>query len=82
MPRRRQPVRQDGEGLPAQPTNPAPCQDAFVLVVVDPESPPMPNDRVVLANRAQRLQVAQRNYPRFDVVLRVWQCDKRQLRLA
>jgi hypothetical protein len=63
MPRRRQPVRQDGEGLPAQPTNPAPCQDAFVLVVADPESPPMPNDRVVLANRAQRLQVAQRNYP-------------------
>jgi hypothetical protein len=61
---RRQPVGQDGEGLPARLTNPASCPDAFVLVVVGlPESPPVADDRVVPANRAQSRQELQRDYP-------------------
>jgi len=64
MPRRRQPVRQDGEGLPTRPADPAPHPDPIVLVVVGlPESPPVANDRVVLAKRAQPRQEMQRHYP-------------------
>ena len=47
---RRQPIRQDGEGLPARPANPAPHPDAIVSVVVGlPEPPAVADDRVVLA---------------------------------
>ena len=64
MSRRRQPVRQDGEGLPARPTNPAPHPDAIVLVVVGLAEPPaVADDRVVLAERAQPRQEMQRHYP-------------------
>jgi hypothetical protein len=64
MPRRRQPVRQDREGLPARSTNPATHPDPFVLVVVRlPEPPPVADDRVVAAERAQPRQEIQRNYP-------------------
>jgi hypothetical protein len=52
MPRWRQPVRQDGEGLPARTANPAPHPNAFVLVVVSlSESPPVADDGVVSAQR-------------------------------
>jgi hypothetical protein len=57
--RRHQPVGQNGEGLPAWPTNPTPYPDAFVLVVVGlPEPPPVPDDRVLLAKRAQPRQAS------------------------
>src|SRR5215813_15288641 len=50
MSRRRQPVRQDGEGLPARPANPAPHPDAIVSVVVGLAEPPaVAGDRVVQA---------------------------------
>ncbi len=61
---RRQPVGQDGEGLPARLTNRAARPDAFVLVVVRlAESPPVADDRVVVTNRAQSRQELQRDYP-------------------
>ena len=64
MPRRRQPVRQDGEGLPARPADPAPHPDAIVSVIVGlPEPPAVANDGVVLAERAQPRQKMQRHYP-------------------
>ena len=64
MSRRRQPVRQDGEGLPARPADPAPHPDAVVLVVVGLAEPPaMASDRIVLAERAQPRQETQRHYP-------------------
>ena len=64
MSRRRQPARQDGEGLPARPTNPASHPNAIVLVVVGLAEPPaVANDRLVLAERAQPRQEMQRHYP-------------------
>ena len=69
VPRWRKPVRQDGECLPARPTNPAPHPNAFVLVVVClPKSSSVPDDCVVAANL--------RELPRLDVVFRLRQCDK------
>jgi len=50
MTRRRQPVRQDGEGRPARPANPAAHPDAIVSVIVGLAEPPaVASDRVVLA---------------------------------
>ena len=47
----RQRIGQDGKGLPARLTDPAPHPDAFVLVVVSmTESSSVANDRVLLAN--------------------------------
>ena len=64
MPRRCQPVRQDSKRLPARSTNPATHPDPVMLVVVRlPESPPVADDRVVAAQRAQPRQQKQRNYP-------------------
>ena len=64
MSRRHQPVRQNGEGLPARPTDPASDPDPIVLVVVGLAEPPaVANDRVVLAERAQPRQQMQRHYP-------------------
>jgi hypothetical protein len=64
MSRRRQPVRQNGEGLPARTANPTPHPDAFVLAIVSlAESPAVANDRVVLTERAQPRQEMQRHYP-------------------
>jgi hypothetical protein len=64
MCRRRQPVRQDGEGLPARPANPPPNPDALVSVVVSLAEPPaVASDGVVLAERAQPWQEMQRHYP-------------------
>lgn len=61
---RRQPVRQDREGLPARSANPAPHPDAIVLVVVGLAEPPaVTNDRAVPAERAQPRQEMQRHYP-------------------
>lgn len=57
MPGRRQPVRQDGEGLPARSTNPATHPDAFVLIVVRLAEPsPVADDGVVAAQRAEPRQ--------------------------
>jgi hypothetical protein len=78
MSRRRQPVRQDGEGFPARPANPAPHPDALVSVVVGLAEPPtVASDRVVLADRAQPRQEMQRHYPGVNVVFVVRQCDKK-----
>ena len=64
MPPWRQPVRQDSKRLSARWTNPATHPDAFVFVVVRlPESPSVTDDGVVAAQRAQRRQQMQRNYP-------------------
>ena len=61
---RYQPVRQDGEGLPARSTNPATHPDAFVLIVVGLAKPsPVADDRVAAAQRADLRQQMQRNYP-------------------
>jgi hypothetical protein len=49
---RHQPLRQNGEGLPARPTNPATHPDAFASIVVGlPEAPPVADDRFVAAKR-------------------------------
>jgi len=63
--RRRQPVRQDGEGISARSADPAPHPDAIVLVVVGLAEPPaMANDRVVPTEWAQpRGRRVQRHYP-------------------
>ena len=64
MSRRRQPVRQYSERLPARSTNPATHPDTFVSVIVRlPESPSVADDRVFVAQRAQPRQQMQRNYP-------------------
>jgi hypothetical protein len=64
MPRGRQPVRQDGKGLPAPRADPAPHPDAIMLVVVGLAEPPaMANDRSVLTERAQPRHPIQRHYP-------------------
>jgi len=77
VPGRCQPVGQDREGLPARPTNPAPHPDAFLPVIVGLTKPPsMADDCVVSASRTPPRQAIQRNYPRIDVVFRLWQCDK------
>ena len=61
---RRQPIRQDGEGLSARPTNPASRPDAFVFVVVRlAKSSPVADDRAISAKRAQSRQALQRDYP-------------------
>ncbi len=64
MSRRREPIRQDGEGLAARSADPAPHPDAIVSVVVGLAEPPaVADDRLVLAERAQPRQEIQRNYP-------------------
>jgi hypothetical protein len=61
---RRQPIRQDGEGLPARLTDSAPHPDAFVPVIVsEPEPSPVPNDRVISANGTLPRQEVQRDHP-------------------
>jgi hypothetical protein len=59
-----QPVGQNGEGLPARPTNPTPHPDMFAPVVVClTKSPTVANDRGVSAKRTSPRQAIQRNYP-------------------
>ena len=60
----RQPIRQNGEGLPARLTDSAPHPDAFVLVVVALASAPsMADDGVVKANGTSPWQAVQRDHP-------------------
>jgi hypothetical protein len=60
----RQPIGQDGKGLPARLTNPAPHPDALVLVIVSEAEPsPVPNDRVISANWTLPRQEVQRDHP-------------------
>ena len=62
--RRRQPVRQDGEGLSTKPADPAPHPDAIVLVVAGLAEPPtVANDSVVPTERTQPRQEVQWHYP-------------------
>ena len=62
--RRRQPIGQDREGLPARLTDSAPHPDAFVPVIVGlAESPSVADDRVVSANRTSPRQEVQRDHP-------------------
>ena len=62
--RRHQPVGQNGEGLPARPTNPTPHPDVFTPIVVGlAKSPTVANDRGVSAKRTLPWQAIQRNYP-------------------
>jgi hypothetical protein len=64
MSRRRQPIRQDGEGLAARPANTAPHPDALVSVVVGLAEPPaVTDDRLGLTDRTQPRQELQRHYP-------------------
>ena len=60
----RQPIGQDGKGLPAWPTDSAPHPDAFVLVIVSMAAPSsVANDRVIPANGTSPRQEVQRNHP-------------------
>jgi hypothetical protein len=62
--RRHQPVGQNGEGLPARPTNPTTHPDVFTPVVVRlAKSPTVANDCGVSAKRTSPWQAIQRNYP-------------------
>ena len=64
MRRRRQPIGQDREGLPARLTDSAPHPDAFVPVIVGLAEPPsMADDRVVAAERTPPRQEVQRDHP-------------------
>ncbi len=47
------------------------------VIVRLPESPSVADDRVVAAKRAEPRQKTQAESPRLDVVLRLWQCDKK-----
>jgi hypothetical protein len=63
-PGRRQPVRQNREGLPARLTNPATHPEAFTPVIVGLTKPPsVADDRVDSANGTSPRQEVQRNYP-------------------
>ena len=53
MRERNEPIRQDGERLPAWMADAAANPDALVAVIVRlPESPPVADDRVISAKRA------------------------------
>ena len=61
---RRQPIGQDGKGLPARLTDSAPHPDTFVLVIVTlAPSPAVADDGVSTANGTSPRQQAQRNHP-------------------
>src|ERR1700724_1693444 len=75
---RREPIGQDGESFPARRTDSASHPSAFVLVIVSLAEPlSVPDDRGVPANWASPREEVQRDLPGVDVVLRVWQCDKK-----
>ena len=60
----RQPIGQDGKGLPARLTDSAPHPDAFVLVIVSMAEPSsVANDRVIPANGTSPWQEVQGDHP-------------------
>ena len=62
--RRRQPIGQDREGLSTRQTDSAPHPDATVPVIVAlTESPAVPDDCVVTANRTSPRKEVQRDHP-------------------
>ena len=64
VPERRQPIRQNRVGLLAWVTDSAPHPDAGTPVIVGlAKSPPVPDDRVAMANRTTPGQKFQRDYP-------------------
>jgi hypothetical protein len=64
MPGRREPIGQNGEGLPTWLTDSAPHPDAFALVIVAlTESPAMADDGGISASWTSPRQAVQRNYP-------------------
>src|SRR5208282_766815 len=64
VPRRRQPIGQDCERLPAQPTDSAPHPHAGTPVIVTlTQAPAVANDRVVPASWTPPRQQFQRDYP-------------------
>jgi hypothetical protein len=64
VPGRRQPIRQDREGLAARVTDSPPHPDACVPIVVAlTESPAVTDDRVVTANGTSPRQQVQRDHP-------------------
>ena len=76
--RRRQPIGQDREGLPARLTDSTPHPDRFVLIVVAlAESPSVADDRVASGRRDIAAAGGPAGSPRVDVVFRLWQCDKK-----
>jgi hypothetical protein len=78
MCRRRQPVGQNREGLLARPTDSAPHPEGSALIIVAlTESLSVADDRVVAADRTSPRQKDQRDHPGVDVVIRLWQCDKK-----
>ena len=61
---RRKPIRQNRKGLLARQTDSAPHPDAIVPVIVAlTESPAVPDDCVVTANRTTPRQEVQRDHP-------------------
>jgi len=64
MRERNEPFRQDGEGLPAWMADPTANPNSLTSVIVRlPEPPTVPDDRPVMAERAQPWQYAERNHP-------------------
>src|SRR5713101_3788958 len=64
MPRRRHPIGQDREGLPARMTDSTSHPNAFVPVVVGlAQPPPMSEDRVVPANWTPPREEVQWDHP-------------------
>jgi len=64
VPRRRQPIWQDREGLLARPTDSAPHPNACAPIIVAlTKAPSVADDGVVLANRTAPRQKFQGDYP-------------------
>ena len=62
--RRRQPIGQDREGLPARPTDSTPHPNERMLVVVTlAQSPSVADDAVLMANGTSPWQQVQRDHP-------------------
>src|SRR5260370_40881119 len=77
VPRRRQPIRQDREGLLARPTDSAPHPNACVPIIVAlAKSPSVADDGVVFGKPDSAAAEVPGGLPRIDVVFRIGQCDK------
>jgi hypothetical protein len=64
MSARNQPIRQDGESLPARTAPAASHSDPFVLIVMrDSHTLPVSDDGAIVAERTSSRQSAERNYP-------------------
>ena len=77
VPARREPIRQDREGLLARPTDSTSNPEAFAPVIVAlTESPSVADDRVVPADWTSPPAGGPMGSTRDEVVFPLWQCDK------